>query len=363
MSSCQAHLALIAADFSTEVIVSEPIKVFCDTDIGDDDALGIAMLLRAPNIEVVGFTTVAGNTTVENATRNLLTLLKVAGRQIPVTVGSARPLIVAPSHQGTAIHGPDGFWNCQQPYDLTAIPRDAPKAIADAARANPGLTLLALGPLTNVAHAIQQYPELLATINIVALVGGKRGNITPLAEFNAWFDPDAVNIVLRFGVNLTIVTLDAWSPITVDPTALTEQLRQSTDPLAHFLVNPLCGYAAAQTMFGGHLITIPDALAAAYIIDPSMGTPQPALVKVSPDTGGITRGLIVIGITPGEKIAMIGSDDELSDIVDHMYGDPNFNLHAAMASILGREPDNARVILSMRHTALDEAIARLCRPE
>src|SRR5690349_15041241 len=142
------------------VIVSEPLKVFCDTDIGDDDALGIAMLLRAPNVQVIGFSTVAGNTTVENATRNLLTVLDAAGCQIPVTLGSARPLIVAPSHQGMAIHGPDGFWNCQQPHDLSAIARDAPKAIAEAAHANPGMTLLALGPLTNVAQAIQQYPEL-----------------------------------------------------------------------------------------------------------------------------------------------------------------------------------------------------------
>lgn len=343
--------------------MSEPVKVFCDTDIGDDDALGIAMLLRAPDIEVVGFSTIAGNTTVENATRNLLTILDVAGRQLPVTVGSARPLIVVPSRQGRAIHGPDGFWNCQQPHDLTTIPRDAPKAIADAARANPSMTLLALGPLTNVALAIQQYPNLLATINIVALFGGKRGNITPLAEYNAWFDPDAANIVLRFGVNLTIVTLDAWSPITVEPAALIEQLRLSADPLARFLVSPLRGYAAAQTMFGNHLATIPDALAAAYVIDPSISTPQPALVKVSIDSSSITRGLTVIGITPGEKIAMIGSDDELSSIVDHMYGDPSFNLQSAMANILGREPANARVILSMRQTALAEAIDRLCRTQ
>ncbi len=342
--------------------MSEPIKLFCDTDIGDDDALGIAMLLRAADIEVIGFSTVAGNTTVEDATRNLLTLLDVAGRQILVTIGAARPLTIAPSRQGAAIHGPDGFWNCQRPHDLTAIPRAAPKAIADAARANPGMTLLALGPLTNVAHAIQQYPDLLATINIVALFGGKYGNITPLAEYNAWFDPDAVNIVLRSGVNLTIITLDAWSPITVEPTALTEQLRQSTDPLAHFLVNPLCGYAAAQTMLGGHLITIPDALAAAYIIDPSIGTPQSALVKVSTDSE-LTRGLTVIGITPGEKIAMIGSDNDLSGIVDQMFGDPSFNLQSAMAGILEHEPDNARVVLSMRQTALDEAIDRFCRPE
>jgi inosine-uridine nucleoside N-ribohydrolase len=343
-------------------IVSELIKLFCDTDMGDDDALGIAMLLRTPDIEVVGFSIVAGNTTVENATRNLLTLLDVADRQIPVTVGSASPLIVAPSRQGAAIHGPDGLWNCQLPYDLTSIPRDAPKAIADAARANPSLTLLALGPLTNVAHAIQRYPNELATINIVALFGGKRGNITPLAEYNAWFDPDAVNIVLKFGVNLTIITLDAWSPITVDPTALTEQLRESTDQLAHFLVSPLCGYARAQTMLGGNLITIPDALAAAYIIDSSIGTPQPALVKISTDSE-LTRGLTVIGITSGEKIAIIGSDNELSGIVDRMYSDPSFNLQSAMADILGREPDNARVILSMRQTALDEAIDRFCRPD
>jgi len=342
--------------------VGKPIKVFCDTDIGDDDALGIAMLLRSPNIEIVGFSTVAGNTTVEHSTRNLLTMLSVAGQQIPVTLGAACPLIVAPSHQGMAIHGQDGFWNSQQPHDLTTIPRDAPKAIADSARAYPDMTLLALGPLTNVAQAIQQYPDLLANIQIVALFGGKRGNITPLAEFNAWFDPDAVKIVLSSSVNLTIITLDAWAPITVEPEALTEQLRRSSDPLAHFLVNPLSGYAAAQLMFGGHRITIPDALAAAYMIDPSVGTPQPALVKVSADSG-ITRGLLVIGITPGEKIAMIGSDTELSDIVDHMYSDPSFNLLSAMAGILGREPDNARVILSMRPTALDEAIDQLCRSE
>src|SRR6476661_5953548 len=111
---------------------------FVDTDIGVDDAVAIAWLLRDPSANVLGFTTVAGNTSVENATQNLLTLLDVAGRRAPVTIGAAEPRVYPHSHVGKFVHGPTGLWFSQVPHDLSDIPHNAPAAIAAAARANPG---------------------------------------------------------------------------------------------------------------------------------------------------------------------------------------------------------------------------------
>ncbi|HWQ12054.1 MAG TPA: nucleoside hydrolase, partial [Roseiflexaceae bacterium] len=152
--------------------------LFVDTDAGVDDAVAIAWLLRAAR--VVGFSTVFGNSTVEDATRNLLTLLEAAGQRVPVAVGAAGPLAGERPRTATLIHGPDGFWGAQRRYDLCDLPHDAPAAIAAAARAHPGLTLVALGPLTNVALAAQRFPQELAGRRLVALGGAWRGgNTTP----------------------------------------------------------------------------------------------------------------------------------------------------------------------------------------
>src|SRR5919201_6352586 len=121
---------LLAGAFSADAALRRPtIPIFVDTDTGVDDATAIAWLLNERSANVVGFTTVAGNTTVENATQNVLTVLDVANRHVPVTVGASAPLVYPFSHFSKFAHGPSGLWFSQVPHDISGLPRDAPAAI------------------------------------------------------------------------------------------------------------------------------------------------------------------------------------------------------------------------------------------
>jgi inosine-uridine nucleoside N-ribohydrolase len=323
------------------------VKIFVDTDIGVDDAAAIAWLLRAPSANVVGFTTVAGNTTVENATQNLLTLLDVAGRQIPVTMGAAVPSVYPRSHVGMFVHGPSGLWFSQVPHDLSNISHNAPAAIAAAARANPGMTLIALGPLTNVAEAARQFPSDMASAHIIVLAGSRGpGNRTPVAEFNAFGDPQALDIVLESQLDVTLVTLDAFNQVEVDSTKFPQELTKKGDALGQFLASALTPYFLASTQGAGGPAAIPDAAAVIYALRPELGTATSALVDVATDAG-LTRGQTVIATDANSKIAMIADDAELSALADRAFSDPNFDINAALGQILMRRPDNAKVVLTV----------------
>jgi inosine-uridine nucleoside N-ribohydrolase len=246
------------------------------------------------------------------------------------------------------VHGPDGFWFAQHPHDISGLPNDAPAAMAAAARATPNLTILAIGPLTNVAQAVQRYPQDMANVHIIALGGAQKGgNRSPVAEANIYNDPQALDIVLQARLKLTLITMDAFSQFTVDSEEFPEYLANSRDPLARFLAQPVAAYGSAQTNAQGGPMTIPDAVAAFYTIAPRIATPQPALVKVSVDNG-LTRGQTVIATDPNNKVFMIADDAELSALADAVFSgqaDPN----VAVGAILAREPDNARVVLSLRN--------------
>ena len=202
-----------------------PTPLFVDTDMGVDDAVAVAWLLAQQSARIVGFSTVFGNATVEHVTANLLTLLDAAGCQIPITMGAAAPLVFPPYWAGALVHGPDGFWGAQEPHDLRGLPHDAPAALAAAARTTPGLTILALGPLTNLALAVQTYPEDLAGAHVIALGGARHGgNTTPLAESNIYVDSHALEIVLDSSLQVELVMRDAFDQLEVEAEHFVAQL-------------------------------------------------------------------------------------------------------------------------------------------
>lgn len=329
---------------------AQRLAVFVDTDTGVDDAVAIALLLRAPRVTMLGITTVAGNTSADNATQNVLTLLDVAGRRLPVAEGAAAPLVFAASRVGKFIHGPDGLWFAQRPHDLASVSHDAPLAIAAAARAYPTMTLLALGPLTNIAEAIRRYPQDLARVNIVALVGAQRGgNRSPVAETNAFNDPQALDAVVKSSVNLTLITLDAFNQVQLNPTAVNQALLNARDPLLQFLAAPVSLYARAQTQGQNLPITLPDAVAALYVLRPQIAVAQGAVIAVQTDPGQ-TRGETVIATDPNQKVFMIADDAELSALADAVFSgqaDPNVEI----GKILARHPDDAQVVVSLKQSA------------
>lgn len=324
--------------------------LFIDTDIGIDDAVAVAWLLAQPDVQIVGFSTVFGNTSVEYAAANLLTLLDAAGRRLPVTIGAEAPLVHEPFSIGIMVHGPDGFWGSQVPHNLRDLPRDAPAAIAAAARSTPGLTILALGPLTNIAQAIQRYPEALAGVRLVALGGARhRGNITPVAEFNIFADPHALEIVLASEMQVDIVMSEAFDQLTVDQVEFLDQLNTADGAVGHLLARILKPYFQGAVQ-NGRTPHIPDAVAAIYAVRPELGEATSALVRVVTDQG-YARGQTIVADTFSQRVMLIASPREVSDMALRFL-EPDFNMAKELGSILAREPDNARVVLHVDAVAM-----------
>ena len=324
------------------------IPVWIDSDTGVDDAVAIAVLLRSPQVDIRGISAVAGNTTIENASNNILTLLDVAQRtDIPVIYGAAAPLSYPLSRVGIFIHGADGLQGAQRAHDLSALPRDPAAAICAAARANTNLTLLALGPLTNVALAARSCQADLARIKIIALNGAKQGgNRTPVAETNTYIDPQATAEVLHSGLRITLFPLDAFNSITFDTDKVIPWLRKSGDLLAQFLAQPLAIYAAAQSGGQSSTFTLPDLVPVLYLLNPSLATPQAALVAVHTDDD-LWRGATMIGVTANEMVTMIATDAELSDLAVRLSRGQVPDLGAEIGAILLRQPANVQVVLSI----------------
>jgi purine nucleosidase len=178
-----------------------------DTDTASDDAVAIIMALAAPDVRVLGLT-VAGNVSLEQATRNALLTADICGSNVPVFVGAGAPLIRAHEHAHW-FHGEDGLGDHGYPAPKRAPEREhAVEAILRLARAAPGLTLVTLGPLTNVALALARDPSLAGRIGRCVVMGGApccEGNVTPAAEYNIWVDPEAARAVFRSDLPIEMV--------------------------------------------------------------------------------------------------------------------------------------------------------------
>lgn len=191
--------------------MSHPI-IF-DTDPGVDDAQAIAIALRHPEIDLLGLTTTYGNVDVETATHNALLLSELAGREIPVAQGAAAPLVKERHPPPAHIHGANGLGDIElPPVKGQADPRSAAQFIVDTLNARPGeVTLVAVGPVGNLAAALQLDPTIIGKVKRVVIMGGsirEGGNVTPVAEANMFNDPDAAARVLTAGWPLTLVGLD-----------------------------------------------------------------------------------------------------------------------------------------------------------
>lgn len=195
--------------------MSEPRKIIIDTDPGQDDAVAILLALASPELQVLGITAVAGNVPLALTAKNARKVCELAGRRdVPVFAGASRPLMrdlvtAEYVHGKTGLDGPD----LPEPT-MPLQDRHAVDFIIDtlaAADADDGITLCALGPLTNIAMALNRAPHLAPRIReIVAMGGGlfEGGNVTPVAEFNIYVDPHAAHVVLRCGRPVTLHPLD-----------------------------------------------------------------------------------------------------------------------------------------------------------
>jgi len=193
--------------------MTELLKVILDTDPGVDDAIAILMAMVWRNLELAGITTVGGNVTLARATRNALALLEYADRQdVPVAKGAARPL-QGRYRYSYNFHGRTGLPRRLPQPSYGAIDINAVDFLGHKLRSQPGqYQLVALGPLTNLAHLMSKYPDALGQAASVVVMGGavnSAGNVTPHAEFNFYSDPVAAHKVMSSGIPLTLVDLGA----------------------------------------------------------------------------------------------------------------------------------------------------------
>ena len=277
-----------------------------DTDPGIDDALAILLALRSTDARVEAVTTVAGNVAVDRATANAGRILAVAAPEPlpPLGRGAAAPLkraLVTAGH----VHGQDGLGNLERFLETDGRPRypepvheiemrAGPEVILDAVdRWGPDLTIAALGPLTNLALALQQDPRRLGRAGRIVVMGGAiavPGNITPAAEFNFYVDPDAAAAVLEAGLPVELIPLDVTRRVVLAQAALTDRLRRCSDRVARFILDfTLHGFAFGEERENGGIV-LHDPLAMAVALDPSLVTFELLCVEVECE-GKLTRGL------------------------------------------------------------------------
>ena len=188
------------------------VPILIDCDPGHDDAIAILLALASPEVDVLGITTVAGNQTLEKTTANALRVLEFVGRgDVPVAAGAERPLlrdqfVAAYVHGESGLEGPELPAPAGAPVDEHAVDFLAARILGS----DEGITLVPLGPLTNVALLLARHPEVAARIERVVLMGGAiaEGNVTPAAEFNIWADPEAAARVFGSGLDVTMIGLD-----------------------------------------------------------------------------------------------------------------------------------------------------------
>jgi purine nucleosidase len=279
--------------------MSRPLVI--DTDPGVDDALALLMALACPDVEVIAVTGVAGNVAIDPVMHNIGVVLELADSDAPFYRGCERSLI-GEARTSAGYHGPGGLGAERFPAARRAADAGhAAAAIGRLCRERPGeVTILALGPLTNVAVALALEPELPRLVERIVWMGGTvhaRGNITAAAEFNAWVDPEAAARVLGCGAPLTLLSWEAtlahllgWEDL--------ERLIGAGTPLADFarrITAEMADFERARRLGG---FPVPDPLAAAVCLDPQAARTEARPVEVEL-AGRHTRGQLVVDERPG----------------------------------------------------------------
>lgn len=281
-----------------------PRPIILDCDPGIDDALAIVFACAHPGLALLGITTVAGNVDLEWTTANALSVCELIGRpDVPVAPGSPRPLL-RPLPGGRQVHGETGLGGARLPTPRgRASSAHAVDFLIEEVRAAPGeITLVATGPLTNVALAVRRYPGLVSEVAGLVIMGGSagRGNVTPAAEFNIWCDPEAAAVVFGAGWQVTMAGLDVTRQALATPGVLGRM--GELGALGRDLLLPgLQGYRSEAQ--GGQ--PVHDVCAVALVAAPGLFGCRAARVEVE------TRGQWTPGMTVTDFAAPASSQNAL----------------------------------------------------
>src|ERR1700722_13151640 len=270
-----------------------PFRVIIDTDPGVDDALALLLAMRSPELKIEAITPVAGNVPLEWTLPNALRMVEIAGRtEIPVAAGAKSPLLRR-LVTATYAHGENGLGGAVFPEPKTKpVNQPAAEMIRQIVRKFPGeVTLLPIGPLTNIATALNADSELAGLIRGVVMMGGSLsgGNITPAAEFNIYVDPEAARIVFQSGIPITMVGLDVTRKTSLTEDHLRE-LQAGQNPVSQAAAT-IARNAIQHNRERGFLVgpNMHDSLAIAGFLDPSLLTFKEYYVDVE-TTGELTAG-------------------------------------------------------------------------
>ena len=280
--------------------------IILDTDPGVDDALAFLLAFGSPELKVEAVTTVAGNVSHEKGHRNAKQLLEFLGRDdVPVCRGAERPLVRGLRH-AEGVHGETGLGGASLPEPrMKTDHRSAVQVIHEKAEELGGeLTLVAVGPLTNVAAALVADPELPSKVNGLVIMGGAygltpygHGNVSPVAEFNVWHDPEAAKIVFNSGVPMVCAGLDTTTHPDYRMSVETFREIEAMDTRRSRLVADLCrGIVERFEGFNLH-----DPMAVAYLVDPTIFKTRRCRVDVE-TCGELTRGMTVVARRHGRIV-------------------------------------------------------------
>jgi purine nucleosidase len=336
--------------------------IILDCDPGIDDALAIAFAVGHPGIELAGITTVAGNVALDKTTANALAVASFVGAGgVPVTAGCAAPLLRPARHAGH-VHGESGLGSAVlPPPGRAAEDGHAIDYIVSAIAAAPGeITLVATGPLTNIALALHREPRLARWVRDFVIMGGSagRGNVSHAAEFNIWADPEAASVVFGAGWTVRMIGLDVTLRARATA-AVQERMRELGVLGADLLLPALARYADSAVAPGGRPPAPPDkhggvapggrppappgkrgdyageppvhdVCAVVSVVSPEIFTYTPAAVQVE-TTGRLTSGMTVTEFFP----SIIPNAAVATDIDVDRFWDLVLRTYASLAATLG----------------------------
>ena len=272
-----------------------PKKIIIDTDPGIDDAMAILFAHLAPEIDLIGLTTIFGNVSVEQATINALRLVDRMRVQIPVAQGHTQPLEKVRRDFPDFVHGKDGFGDIGlEPPGSNPHSQSAVDFLIDQIMSQPGkVTVVAIGPLTNLALAVQKQPLIVENIEGLVLMGGAatvNGNVNPVAEANIISDPKAADIVFTSSWPKTMVGLDVTEKVIMDDAYLKDV--HGGSELGEFILKVAQFYLDFHHSTGVNGLYTHDPAAIAYVIDPEMFFTEEGEIRVVQD--GIAEGLTIM---------------------------------------------------------------------
>ncbi len=277
-----------------------------DTDPGTDDAIALWLALASPELDLRLVTVAGGNVGLDHTLRNARAIVGLSGHAVPIVAGAEGPLLGA-FRSETQVHGTDGLAGVALPEGPPATPGIAADAIRALLRAERGVTLVGIGPATNLALALATEPALIDRVEEIVLMTGawSEGNITPSAEFNAWSDPEALAMLLECGRPVTLATLELTGQALVTPARIAA-LRAAGGGACLDAATRIMASVPTSRRFAHQGHPLHDPCAIAWLLDPTLFTSRDVHVHV--DCAGLARGRTVVdrwgrsGATPNARL-------------------------------------------------------------